>query len=394
MDDFEVTTLGELGADRPAAFATGPFGSAVSAKNFVPNGVPMLRGSNLSEDVGVRLDESDLVFVPEELARQYSRSIVVHGDLVFTCWGTVCQIGILDGGSRFDSYLVSNKQMKMTVNDRRVIPLYLYYFLSQRSMKELVRGQAIGSSVPGFNLAQLKTLPVRLTDLRTQHATVDVLGALDDKIAGNERVVAGIDRLTAAKYEAALQSGCQDLPLEGLAAFHNRRRVPLSSRERGARRGSIPYYGAAGRLDFVDEALFDEPLLLVGEDGSVVNDDGSPVVQYIWGPSWVNNHAHVLTGDGIATETLRCALSRSNVTHLVTGAVQPKIGMGNLKKLVLRVPSEPAPFDEMAVNFAAVTRAVTDENNALASARDELLPLLMSGKARVKDAEAVVSDVV
>ena len=155
----------------------------------------------------------------------------------------------------------------------------------------------------------------------------------------------------------------------------------------------MPYYGAAGLLDHVDAALFDEPLVLVGEDGSVVRDDGSPVVQYIWGPAWVNNHAHVLTGNGISTETLRVSLMQANVSHLVTGAVQPKISMGNLKQLQLRMPTHVARLDSELQTLAVYERAVAAESFTLRQARDVLLPLLMSGKVRVRDAEKVVEGV-
>jgi len=178
---------------------------------------------------------------------------------------------------------------------------------------------------------EAKALTVLIPGRQEQDRIVDVLTALDDTIVANEGVLADLDELVFAEYQAALRVGRCYVQLGDVAQFHNRKRVPLSSREREARRGSVPYYGAAGRLDYVDGALFDQHLVLVGEDGSVINADGSPVVQYIWGPSWVNNHAHVLTGVGVATETLRPALAHSNVGHLVTGAVQPKLSMGNLQ---------------------------------------------------------------
>lgn len=263
-------------------------------------------------------------------------------------------------------------------------PKYLRYILQLE--QDSVRRFAHGTTHQTMYYPEAKALNVLIPQRVDQDAIVEVLGALDDKIAANERILRRIESLGAAEFEAAVRVDGVEAPLDSVASFRNRERVPLSSRQRDERRGSVPYYGAAGQLDYVDEALFDEPLVLVGEDGSVINTDGSPVVQYIWGPSWVNNHAHVLRGNGIATETLRYALVRSNVAHLVTGAVQPKISMGNLKKLVLRLPSRSVTFDALAERFAAVTRSVSDESHLLARTRDELLPLLMSGKLRVKDA--------
>jgi len=270
----------------------------------------------------------------------------------------------------------------------------LYFYLSPAFQRMIARHTIHGATVPRIGLATMPAWKVEIPSLAVQRPIGEVLGALDDKLAANERLLCKLDELDAAEFAEALTAGNKRTLLGDLAAFHNRRRIPLSSRERQGRSGSVPYYGAAGRLDYVDRALFDERLVLVGEDGTVIRQDGRPVVQYVWGPAWVNNHAHVLTGRTISTESLRVALGRANVTHLVTGAVQPKISMGNLKTLALEMPSEMVRLESRIDARAAVFRAISDENKVLAHTRDELLPLLMSGRVRVKDAETFVEEVV
>ena len=68
---------------------------------------------------------------------------------------------------------------------------------------------------------------------------------------------------------------------------HDSKRIPLNSRQRAERQGPYPYYGAAGIMDYVDDYLFDGVYVLMGEDGSVVDDEGYPIVQYVWGQFWV-----------------------------------------------------------------------------------------------------------
>ena len=217
MGEWTSFTLEELGAKQKSAFATGPFGSAVSSKNFVSSGIPMLRGSNLSEDIGTRLDHQDLVFIGDSVATKYDRSIAHPGDLIFTCWGTVGQIGLVESGSSYESYLVSNKQMKMTPDPSICHSLFLYYYLSQRVMVDLVKGQSIGSSVPGFNLGQLKALPVRIPSVAIQRAIAEVLGALDDKIAANERVALAAEGLLEAESAKVVDSAERFTPLTSCA---------------------------------------------------------------------------------------------------------------------------------------------------------------------------------
>ena len=79
-------------------------------------------------------------------------------------------------------------------------------------------------------------------------------------------------------------------------------------------------------MDYMDEYLFDGIYVLMGEDGSVITDDGYPVIQYAWGKFWVNNHAHVLQGkNGVSTEHVMLSLKQSMLTPFVTGAVQDAI---------------------------------------------------------------------
>ena len=72
------------------------------------------------------------------------------------------------------------------------------------------------------------------------------------------------------------------------------RRVPVKASERAKRSGYVPYYGATGQAGTIDQALFDEPLVLLGEDGAPFFDPFKSKAYLIDGPAWVNNHAHVL----------------------------------------------------------------------------------------------------
>jgi type I restriction enzyme S subunit len=76
--------------------------------------------------------------------------------------------------------------------------------------------------------------------------------------------------------------------------FLNNRRVPLSSEERGNKNGNFPYYGASGIIDWVDEYIFDEDLILVSEDGANLLNRSTPIAFIAYGCYWVNNHAHIL----------------------------------------------------------------------------------------------------
>lgn len=114
-------------------------------------------------------------------------------------------------------------------------------------------------------------------------------------------------------------------------------RKPITSSDRI--KGKYPYYGAAALMDYVKDYIYDGTYILLGEDGSVINSDGSPVLQYVWGKIWVNNHAHVLKGtNGYDDNSLYLLLRQTNVSEIVTGGVQAKINQTNLNNLKILIP--------------------------------------------------------
>lgn len=118
-------------------------------------------------------------------------------------------------------------------------------------------------------------------------------------------------------------------------------RRPMSSLERSGMERIYPYYGAAALMDYVDDYIFDGIYGLLGEDGTVMDDNGYPTMQYVWGKFWVNNHAHIFQGkNGYSTEMVYLILKNTVVRNAVTGAVQLKINQENLRKLPVVVPCD------------------------------------------------------
>ena len=173
-----------------------------------------------------------------------------------------------------------------------------------------------------------------------------------------------------------------------VAELYDSKRKPLSGMQRSAMKKIYPYYGATSIMDYVDNYIFNGIYLLMGEDGSVVTDDGYPFLQYVSGKFWPNNHAHVIQGkNGYSTEMLHCFLLKKNISEIVTGAVQAKISQGNMKKISLVI----AP-DEVLNKFAPIIdriyskiRAIHSENQQLETMRDTLLPKLMSGEHKINE---------
>lgn len=200
--EWPLVTLQEIAAKTPNAMSTGPFGSAISSKFFVEKGVPVIRGSNLSADTGVRLLEEKMVFITEEKAKEFSRSEVKKGDLIFTCWGTINQVGLLDGTATWDRFIISNKQMKLSVNTDLIDSRFIYYLFSSPLKQQEILANGIGAAVPGFNLGQLKTHAFRMPPKYVQETISDYLDSFHKKIQLNHQTNQTLEKMAQALFKS------------------------------------------------------------------------------------------------------------------------------------------------------------------------------------------------
>lgn len=137
-----------------------------------------------------------------------------------------------------------------------------------------------------------------------------------------------------------IPKGWEIIELKEIMQNFDSKRKPLGSSERINRDRLYPYYGAASLMDYIDDYIFDGTYILLGEDGTVVTERGTPVLQYVWGKFWVNNHAHVLKGkNGFDENSLYILLSNTNITDIITGGVQAKINQANLNSIPILRPN-------------------------------------------------------
>ena len=136
--------------------------------------------------------------------------------------------------------------------------------------------------------------------------------------------------------EKLCPNGIKFYDLEKCCNILDNKRRPVTKSVRIA--GEYPYYGANGIQDYVSDYLFDGEYVLVGEDGSVINENGNPIVTWAEGKIWVNNHAHIIEGiEGISLRYLYHYIQTINVSSLIHGNI-PKLNQGDFRKLQIAVP--------------------------------------------------------
>ena len=189
------------------------------------------------------------------------------------------------------------------------------------------------------------------------------------------------------KLKREIPEGWLEKPLKELLVLEDSRRIPLSNKERENRKGIYPYYGATGIMDYIDGYIFDGDYILLAEDGSTSDENGNPVVQYIWGKNWVNNHAHIIhVDDESQLHYYYFLLKTIPVVLIETGSIQKKISQENLLGYCVICPPDKLinHFCDLAFSCRENQKKITDEINYLTRLRDSLLPLLMNGQVTVE----------
>lgn len=278
-------------------------------------------------------------------------------------------------------------------------PHFLYYLVCSPAVREPAIKSMVGSS--GRQRVQtdvVQNLEFDIPSYDEQKIIGDFLKKLDDKISVNNQINRNLSEQARLLYKSwfidfnnndgVMPDDWHVGAVSEIIELHDSKRKPLSGNERDKLEKIYPYYGATSIMDYVDDYLFDGIYLLLGEDGSVIDSDGYPILQYVFGKFWCNNHAHIITGkNGFSVEMLYLLFSLTHVNDIVTGAVQLKISQQNLNKVEVVIPSLSAlkEFDELIQPMFGQIRKLRLENENLTTLRDSLLPKLMSGELDVSN---------
>ncbi len=283
----------------------------------------------------------------------------------------------------YDKAIISQSYKVFEIVDTDELkPDYLMMWFSRPEFDRYARFMSHGSTRETFDWDEMCEVELPIPPIAEQQAIVAEYQTVTDRIQLNEQINAKLEETAQTLYrhwfvdfefpisaEYAASIGRPDLDgkpykssggkmvwneelekevpegwevnkLNQVINILNHKRKPISSIEREKIQGEYPYYGAMGIVDHINEYSFDGTYVLMAEDGVyVINENGNPSLQYVWGKFWVNNHAHVLSEKkNYSNEMIYLSLQNINVAHLVTGAAQPKINKGNIEQIPLIVP--------------------------------------------------------
>ena len=295
---------------------------------------------------------------------------------------------------------------------------YLYYVLSAPSFRNFIYNN-VDSKLAQPNIGHptiYKYTHLFPTDIKEQKLIASVLNNIDRKIELNKQINDNLEAMAKQLYDywfvqfdfpneegkpykssggamvwneklkREIPQEWSDCKIKDFINLFDSKRVPLSSKDRGERQGVYPYYGATGIMDYVNDYIFDGDYILLAEDGSTSDAKGFPIVQYIWGKNWVNNHAHIILPKNERYMMFTYQMLRSiPAKQIETGSIQKKISQENLcgYKMVLPNSNLLEKYENVVSPLWEKRKRCIEEINILTKQRDELLPLLMNGQATV-----------
>ncbi len=399
----------------PNGLISGPFGSNLVAADYTATGVPVIRGANM----GGSLVSGEFVFVSlEKFERDLRRCSVRAGDVVFTQRGTLGQVAVVPE-SEHPAYVVSQSQMGLRVDQKVADTNFVYYACSSQQFLQQIDDNAIATGVPHINLGILSRLEIPQLPVDEQRAIAYVLSALDEKIAANKRVSRSALALADALFEQAYGFTDERTTIGELAdrkviefgdGYRTKRSEHGKPGMRILRAGDVRHFQVmpAGD-DFVSADYSRQIGGKASQSGDVIMTTkgtvgrvavvGRHIEQVVYSPQIcyfrIRNADRL--GVGCLAAWFRSAdLTSQTASLMYKSDMAPYINLRDIRSLSMPVLEPAAQRRQSELQGALLARfdACCVENERLARARDELLPLLMSGRLRVKDAEAVASELV
>ena len=221
------------------------------------------------------------------------------------------------------------------------LPEYLYAFLE--SQKDKFIKDAVGGAQPNLSAGYLKTIEFKLPSLEQQTRITRNLSKIDELLLLRKQQIAKLDELVKARFVEMFGEpmsnpmGWKRVRFDSISENLDSKRVPVTESDR--KDGIYPYYGASGIVDWINDYIFDEDILLVSEDGANLLMRSAPIAFSVSGKSWVNNHAHVVRFHDFATQKfIEIYFSLIDISEYITGTAQPKLNQAKLNAMLFCWP--------------------------------------------------------
>jgi len=409
--DFAVDRLVDL-CDPEAGIQTGPFGSQLHQEDYVPVGTPIITVEHLGEN---RILHDGVPRVSDRDRDRLSRYLLREGDIVFSRVGSVDRRALVRSAE--DGWMFSGRCLRVRPDAQKIDSGYLSYFFGLPTFKEHIRAIAVGATMPSLNTNLLSDVLVPYPqDLSEQRAIAHILGTLDDKIELNRRMSETLEAMARALFRSWFIDATRDGLPEGWCEISILDFANLLSG--GTPRTEVPEYwdGDIPWVSAKDVTKARNSFILDTErkiTKAGVENSPSKVLPalttIVSARGTVGNHC--LLGQEMAMNQtnygLRAKDNRSHyfvffsVSNLVEELRQQAYGtiFDTITTCTFQHTKIVRPPDVIIQRFESIVGSMMTkvlinllESETLAALRDALLPKLISGELRVKDAERFLKE--
>lgn len=385
---WPTVKLEDLILSQKGSLVSGPFGSSISSKFFVDEGVPVIRGNNLTKGKQKFIDHG-FAYLTESKAAEFSNCIAVEEDIIFTAAGSIGQVGIIPEERRYPYYIISNKQLRARIDKEKAIPLFVYYWLSSRKMRTWLEGMNNGGAVPLLNLGIVRKAPVPLPPQNSQVTICSILSAYDDLIENNRRRIQLLEESARLLYKEwfvhlrfpghehvkiidGVPEGWEKVKIGEMFTLQRGFDLPVKKRKDGV----IPIYASTGINGYHIESKVKGPSVVTGRSGSL------GTVMYVSTDFWpLNTTLWIKEFKRVDPHFAMHLLSTLQLEQYNGGAAVPTLNRNDVHRIEVLCPSPLLLqlFEEQAEEFSRQTEILKKINNNAKTARDLLLPRLMNG---------------
>lgn len=271
------------------------------------------------------LKDTERTITPLGLEKS-SAKLLPAGTVLVSTRATIGRVAI----AKYETATNQGFKNIIILDDTKVLNRFVAYMMT--ALTDRMISLASGGTFKEISKSNFLTLSIPLPPLTIQEQIVAELDSYQKIIDGARQVVENYKPLIS------ISSSWEDIPISKLCENLDSKRIPITSSDREA--GDIPYYGASGIVDYVKDYIFNEPLLLVSEDGANLLARSTPIAFSISGKTWVNNHAHVLKFNNMYTQRfVEFYINQTDISQYITGAAQPKLSQANLNKICIPCPN-------------------------------------------------------
>ena len=200
INSWDIFLIDDIKSPQRNSIAMGPFGSNIKKENFQAEGIPVIRGNNLKNSKFV---DCNFVYISDKLANQLSASLARRLDIILTHRGTIGQVAIIPPNSKFNTYIVSQSQMKLSLDQTKCDPYFVYYFLRSEFGISQFLSNSSQTGVPAIAspTTALKSIKIPLPPLNKQKAIAKILFDLDSKTELNQKMNKTLEAIAQAIFK-------------------------------------------------------------------------------------------------------------------------------------------------------------------------------------------------